>query len=231
MKRVVLIVAIFLGFSLLLGNLGIGSIYAAQDEKRDPVELDGTEWDIQLRHTTAKGKQTTIPDKLIFENGKFNSENQEDKGYKSCNYTLSVKGDATVFETMQTKDKDKVFWRGDVRGRNIRGVLSSHPERKANKDYRFNGALVSGDIEETRGQREARLAAEKAAKDAKEAAAKATEKVAAKATEETAVKATEEVAVEEAVQSDDASANDQVFGDKVKQVIEQMKELTQEEQE
>ncbi|MFC1646415.1 hypothetical protein ACFL2Y_04485 [Candidatus Omnitrophota bacterium] len=194
MKREVLFMSVFLVISLLLGNLGIGNIYAVEEEKPDPVELDGTEWDIQLRYTDAQGEQKTIPDKLIFKDGKFNSENQEDKGYKFCNYTLSVKGDATVFETMQTKDKDKSFWRGDVRRENIRGVLSVHPDQGEVKDYRFNGALVSGDIEETRKEREARIATEKVAKQAELVAQKAAK----------------------AAQSIETNATDQGAGEKVK---------------
>lgn len=195
MKKGVLYFVALLGLVLILGNLGLSNIYAQGEEKPEPLALDGTEWAVQMSYTDAQGEQKTSSDKLIFKDGRFNSENQEGGGFKDSNYTLSAKGDATVFETMQSKDdKDRAFWRGEVRESNVRGILSTHHykgENKEVKDYTFGGALASGIIKETEKARKDRLAAEKAAEEAKERVAREAAREAARVAAEKAAKQAE----------------------------------------
>jgi hypothetical protein len=146
-----LFVMALLGFALFLN---LGQVYAQEEtNKPEPFALDGTEWAVQMFYTDAKGEQKTGSDKLIFKDGKFTTENLEERGFSESNYTLSVKGGSTVFETMQSKDKDRAFWRGEVRDNYMKGILSIHnyksEDQKVVEDYTFGGGLASGAIVET----------------------------------------------------------------------------------
>lgn len=221
MKKAVLYLIILLGLVFFLNNIH------AQEEEPEPLALDGTEWAVQMSYTDTKGQPKTSSDKLIFEDGKFNSENQKEDGFKDSNYTLSAKGDATVFETMQSSEgKDKAFWRGEVRTNNVRGILSVHHykgDNKEIKDYTFGGALAGGAIKETEKSRKERLAAQKEAEDAKaraareaarEASRKAAEEAAAKAAAKASAQPKQETVAESAATGTAAAEQEQGVVDK-----------------
>jgi hypothetical protein len=206
------LVMILLGLVLFLNLEGA---YAQQDdEKPEPLEPNGTTWGIQLTYTDPSGKQTISEDLLIFEDLKFNSEGFRKEDYNDSNYTLSSLEDgATVFETMQTKDEDKVFWRGEIREKGIRGIVSVKPAKGMSKDYNFVGGLASGELAETRKARKDREAAEKAAKEAAEKAARQAELVAQNVTDQSNVTETE-----------------QSFSDKIKEMLQRIKGSEQKQQ-
>jgi len=209
MKRIVLASLLILGF---LCFLGANKLYAQAEEKPKPLELDETEWGIQLTTVDEKGKEKISEDTIIFKDGKVNSESYEQKKYDASNYTLSVKDDgATVFETMQTKDEDKVFWRGEIRDKGIRGILSAHPKSGGVIDYSFVGGLKSGLIGEEKEA--AKRAAEQKALETKRAA-----------------KATEEAAAKVAVQEEDMGEKAKDFWQKLTGKKQEVTNVTQEQQ-
>ena len=65
----------------------------------------------------------------------------EKSGYPASNYSLTLGGDGrAVWETMQTKEGEGVaFWRGEVEGATMRGVLSKHPTEGPAEDYSVSG--------------------------------------------------------------------------------------------
>lgn len=227
MKKAKLYAVVLLGAMFFLGNLGLSSVYAAQEEKPEPLALNNTIWGIQLTHTAADGKKTISTDKLIFEDDKFNSEGFKDKDYVDSNYTLSALEDgATVFETMQTKDDGKVFWRGEIRGKGIRGIISVHPDKGAPKDYSFVGGLNKGELGETNKEKKAREKAEKEAKKAAEEAAKAAVERAARAVELAAQRAEQAAAETNTTTTEEP----QSIGDKLKGILDKIKGQAPEQQ-
>ena len=130
---------IILGLMLLGGIQKSPEAFGAESSLK-PLELNGTEWKVTL--TSEKGKSEN--DTLVFKDKKFISVNFEKQKYAPTNYTLSVKDDgATVFETMQTKGNDVLFWHGMVQDQKLRGVVSIHAKGQVN-DYSLNGSLASG---------------------------------------------------------------------------------------
>lgn len=109
------------------------------EEKK--LELNGTQWAINIASQTAKGKWAG-PDKLTFQDGKFYSDSLSKKGYASTNYTLTVQeGGPTVWETMQTSDKEGVtFWRGEWKEDSMTGVINHQLKEGVNEEYYFTSS-------------------------------------------------------------------------------------------
>ena len=138
MKKVVKCLVIFA--LIVLGMSQKTNPVLGAENNLKPLELDGTEWKITL--TSQQGKAEN--DTLVFKDKKFISVNFDKQKYEPTNYTLSLKDDGTtVFETMQTKGDDVVFWHGIVQDQSLRGVLSVHARGQVN-DFSLNGSLVSG---------------------------------------------------------------------------------------
>lgn len=99
------------------------------------------EWTIYLFPSgQSYGKKLPMQvDVLTFIDGKVASKNLTAAGYGDSNYTPSLMDkDVVVWETMQTNDGgDLVFWRGELRGNVMVGVLSMHPKKGGVTEYSF----------------------------------------------------------------------------------------------
>jgi len=118
---------------------------AKSPEDQVRAQIAGTTWDVEL--TTIVGEKTkTQKDSLTFDEKQVKSDRLTKAGYPTSNYTLTVGEDGVpVWETMQTKEGEGVaFWRGELRGSTMRGVLSKHPTEGAPEDYTFSGREGQG---------------------------------------------------------------------------------------
>lgn len=107
-------------------------------------KLDGTTWSLELRPSSAKqgGPQQ---DTVTFEGRRVVSKLLMGEGYGGSNFTLTVGGDGTAtWETMQANTGgDIVFWRGEVRGDTMSGVLSKQPVQGSSMTFSFTGTKSS----------------------------------------------------------------------------------------
>lgn len=110
------------------------------------VQLDGTQWSLKLTPSSSAKDQTPVKDTVSFTGRKVTSAFLSKTGYPSSNISLSIGGDGSgVWETMQTKEGEGVaFWRGEIAGSTMRGVLSKHPVEGKPEDYSFSGQLMGG---------------------------------------------------------------------------------------
>ena len=122
------------------------AVPAATDKNKIKVaeaaaQLNGTAWVIDLAPMSGEKPKRPLKDTLRFEQGKLTSEKLAADGYPSSNYTLTMGDDGIpVLETMQTNEtKGVVFWRGEVSGDTLRGILSKHPLEGNSEDYSFAG--------------------------------------------------------------------------------------------
>ncbi|MCX5701904.1 MAG: hypothetical protein NTW64_02845 [Candidatus Omnitrophica bacterium] len=118
----------------------VDPVVARREKEAKAKETLGLkEWTIYLITMTEK-KMKTDTDLLTFAEGKITSKNLSPKGFPSSNYTVTVQEDETIiWETMQTADNgDIAFWRGELQGELMRGVLSMHPVKGEVKDYTFS---------------------------------------------------------------------------------------------
>ena len=112
-----------------------------QEEQAKAAQiLKGQEWVIYLSAPTgAKGKSQI--DILIFSEGNmFNSKNLLSKGYKETQYTLTVESEgAAVWESFQeNQEGGVVFWRGELKGKVIEGVVSMLSKNGMSDDLYFS---------------------------------------------------------------------------------------------
>jgi hypothetical protein len=107
-------------------------------ETKARARLNAKEWVIQLK--SSGGKKTKVEtDTLTFSDGKITSKNLSDKGYPTSNYSLTLGNDSMIiWETMQTAEsQDVAFWRGELQGEVMTGVLSLHPTKGEVEDFYF----------------------------------------------------------------------------------------------
>jgi hypothetical protein len=99
------------------------------DTLRDEIRarLDGTSWTLVLK--PMEEGQKTQKDTLTFQGREVTSQRLTKAGYNSSNYSVNIGGDGVaVWETMQTKEGEGVaFWRGELQGETMQGVLSQQP--------------------------------------------------------------------------------------------------------
>jgi hypothetical protein len=110
--------------------------------------LNAKEWTIQL--TSSGGKKTKVEtDTLTFSDGKITSKNLSDKGYPTSNYSLTLGSDGMIiWETMQTAEsQDVAFWRGELQGEVMTGVLSLHPTKGEVEDFYFTTQAVEQTVQ------------------------------------------------------------------------------------
>ena len=109
--------------------------------------LNGTEWAIQVIPLSGTQPKHPTADTLRFEKDKVSSKQLGDSGFPSTSYTITVGDDGVVvWETMQTSgDTSVVFWRGEVHGETMRGIVSKHPANGEVADMAFSGKF-SGPI-------------------------------------------------------------------------------------
>ena len=113
-------------------------------EQHIQAQLNGTTWSLDLA-ASGQGKKSP-KDTVTFEDGKVSSARLSKAGYGQSNYTLTIGDDGVaVWETMQSQDgKGVVFWRGELHGSAMRGIVSEHPTEGENNDWSFSGAENSG---------------------------------------------------------------------------------------
>ena len=110
--------------------------HTAEDDIR--AQLTGTRWALQLTPLSGEGGKPQ-KDTVIFDGKQVSSERLTKAGFPLSNYTLTVGEDGVaIWETMQTKEGEGVaFWRGELRGSTMRGVLSKHPTEGQPEDFSF----------------------------------------------------------------------------------------------
>jgi hypothetical protein len=108
------------------------------NELQAKEELNKKEWTIYL--VSANPKKTKLETDVIkFSGGRVLSVNLSDKGYSESNYSLSIEPDGTiVWETMQGQEKlGRAFWRGELRGEVMQGILTLQSKKGDNEDLYF----------------------------------------------------------------------------------------------
>ena len=103
-------------------------------------KLDNLVWHIEVAQMTSEPQKETYKDTLRFSDNKVGSEHLSSDDFPSTNYTVSMGGEnIVVWETMQTSEKKGLaFWKGEVEGGVMRGVLSRHFDEKTVRDYSFS---------------------------------------------------------------------------------------------
>ena len=107
--------------------------------KQAAEKLNNTQWQIKLVQITTAEKKETLRDTLRFIDNKVESKALLSEGLLATSYTLSLKGEnIVIWETMQTDAKGNLaFWKGEIEGERMRGVLSRQPKDKPAADYTF----------------------------------------------------------------------------------------------
>ena len=122
---------------------GAAPATATKASPQDDVRtlLDGTSWTLDLMPLSGGEKAKPQQDTVSFAKTKVVSEQLSKAGYPESNYSLTIGDDGVaVWETMQTKEGDGVaFWRGELHGATMRGMLSRHPTDGPAKDFSFVG--------------------------------------------------------------------------------------------
>jgi len=122
-------------------------VFAQEKNALVPMDLDETEWAVEVVSVNKKGKKVTTEDTLIFENKQFTSEYYKKKGYDPTNYSLTVsEDDVTSFGTMQIKGKETSFWKGQVTKDQISGSIHVQRSSGNNVTYYYTGELLSGTL-------------------------------------------------------------------------------------
>jgi hypothetical protein len=116
------------------------------EEQREQVrqQLDGTQWTLVLR---PEGGGKTTEDTLTFKGRTVASARLTKAGYSTTNYSVHVQDDGVaVWETMQSKEGgDRAFWRGDLSGETMSGILSKQPAEQPQETFYFSATkLASG---------------------------------------------------------------------------------------
>ncbi|MCX5694719.1 MAG: hypothetical protein NT014_06350 [Candidatus Omnitrophica bacterium] len=103
------------------------------------LELNGTEWAIETKAMSGKGK--TEKDVVSFIDGKVSSKNMVVRGFEATNFSMRLleDGETYTWETMQVSEKEgAAFWRGDIGSDGImRGVLSIRDKKNRVSDFNF----------------------------------------------------------------------------------------------
>lgn len=110
-------------------------------EEQIRAQLEGTQWNVQLNPSSGAKGLSQQKDTITFTKKQVKSAFLEKAGYPATNYSLTIGGDGrAVWETMQTKEGEGVaFWRGEIDGAAMHGVLSKHPTDGESEDYSIKG--------------------------------------------------------------------------------------------
>jgi hypothetical protein len=145
MKKIILTVTVIAGCLMLAMMPALSQ--AQEKPKLMPMLLDGTEWEVEVISENKKGEAVTDKDTLLFKDQKFISTSYQKKGYTPSNYSLIVsEDDVTSFGTMQLKDKETSFWKGDVTGDTINGSLHVQYPDGTNETKYYSGKLTVGTL-------------------------------------------------------------------------------------
>ena len=147
MKKIILLSVIIIGCLMLTVIFPVHPTLAADKAELMPMELDGTEWVVEFVSKNKKGEKVIEKDTLMFKEEKFISKIYDKKGYDPTNYSLTVsEDDVTGYGTMQIKDKETSFWKGEVRGEEIIGSLHVQYPSGDNKTRYYTGTLLDGEL-------------------------------------------------------------------------------------
>jgi len=114
--------------------------FSLTEDKLEPGELEGTEWELELTLISTNGSQHKFQtDRIRFKNGKVISSNLVSSGYRASNYTVTVKRDGTIaWETIQTnKKQDTAYWYGEWEGKTMKGILTLRSTKGNPQNFSF----------------------------------------------------------------------------------------------
>ena len=119
---------------------------AGQSAKREQqakvtAELNGSQWSLEFTSMSGEKPKKPLTDTLEFSGGKVKATKLASQGFPTTNYTLMIGDDGVpVWETMQSSEKgDVAFWRGELHGETMSGILSQHPADGGTEDFSFKG--------------------------------------------------------------------------------------------
>ncbi|MEI6631306.1 MAG: hypothetical protein WCL25_01670 [bacterium] len=146
MKRAILLIAglgVFLALTFSNTSLSLAQEKdpaAARKlaEERARVTLGVKEWNIEAKSTDSASKAKPWSDMLNLADGKLSSKYMTEKGFTSSNITVTVNEGVIVWETMQRSSKGEIaFWRGELAGPTMNGVVSIKPEKGETEEFSF----------------------------------------------------------------------------------------------
>jgi hypothetical protein len=149
MKKAILLfagVSVFVFLTLININLSMAEEKRAADpvaarkaaEGRARVTLGAREWNIEAKCTDTASKSKPWSDVLNLTDGKLVSKYLTEKGFAASNITITVNDGVIVWETMQRNDKAEIaFWRGELAGSSMSGVVSLKPEKGETEEFAF----------------------------------------------------------------------------------------------
>lgn len=125
-------------------------VVAAPEPPMDPelkaieelrAKLSGTTWSLDL---TPQAGGKAIADTLAFADRQVTSTVLTQDGYGASNITLTRQGGTVLWETMQSKEVGDpvVFWRGEINGDRMSGVMTKRQPDGKTQSYSFTGASV-----------------------------------------------------------------------------------------
>ena len=104
-------------------------------------KLESRQWEVSV--TSTGKKAVTETDVFTFAEGKVTSKNLSAQGYKKSNLNVGIQDDGTiVWETMQVNanNNDLAFFRGELSGTTMRGVISMQPVKGEKTIFNFTNA-------------------------------------------------------------------------------------------
>ena len=115
------------------------------DEVR--ARLTGTSWSLELVSLSQNEKGKIQKDTVTFEAHTVSSDRLSKAGFPTSNYSLNIGEDGVaVWETMQAHSEGKgvAFWRGEIHGDTMEGVLSNQPTGGSPEEFSFTGHQIGG---------------------------------------------------------------------------------------
>ena len=114
----------------------------AREQQRQTIraKLNGTTWAVQLS-PDAGGKKEQ--DTLTFTDRTVESKRLSKAGFGTSNYSVRIDGDIGIWETMQTKEGEMAFWRGEMYGEKMAGALSQQPKEGVPQNFSFGATKSS----------------------------------------------------------------------------------------
>ena len=111
------------------------------------ARLNGTSWSLELIMVSGseKEKGKIQKDTVTFGTQTISSDRLTKAGFPTSNYSLTVGDDGVaVWETMQTHSNGKgvAFWRGEIHGDAMEGVLSKQPTGGGAEEFSFTGHQI-----------------------------------------------------------------------------------------
>ena len=151
MKGLLIVVLVF---GLIVSSVGLvmaldktASPASMSDATRNQLaaqaknKLESRQWEVSV--TSAGKKAATETDVFTFTDGKVTSKNLSAQGYKKSNLNVGIQDDGTiVWETMQVNanNNDLAFFRGELSGTTMRGVISMQPVKGEKTIFNFTNA-------------------------------------------------------------------------------------------